>query len=144
MASKKGSVLGEVIRYGVVGAVSTVIDMGLLNIVKAFAGWPVWLAVAIGFGGGTVNGYFMNSRWTFKYNTKGQEGVKFTQFTVVSLIGLGLTELIVNGYIKMIGSDLTLAGRTVSEYNVGKLIAVVLVFFWNYIANKVWTFKGNS
>lgn len=139
---RKQSVIMEIIRYGLVGAVSTVIDMGLLNIGKKLLGWPVWLDVAIGFIGGTVNGYYMNSRWTFKYNTRGQEGIKFTQFAIVSAIGLGLTELIVNGYIVLIGASLNLAGHIVSEYNTGKLIAVVLVFAWNYIANKLWTFKS--
>ena len=83
----------------------------------------------------------MNSRWTFSYNTEGQEGRKFTQFTIVSLVGLGLTELIVNGYLGTINQNVAFAGREISAMNVGKLIAVVIVFFWNYGANKAWTFK---
>jgi len=124
----------EIIRYGLVGAVSTVIDYAILNIASyLMAGDPtkLWLATAFGFAGGLTNGYYMNSRWTFKYNTKGQEPRKFSQFAVVSLVGLGLTELIV----------LTFANSYQLDKNVAKLIAVVVVFFWNYFGNKLWTFK---
>lgn len=138
--TKKGSFLREIIVYGLVGVVSTAIDMGLLKFLTVVS-WPYWLALAGGFGGGTVNGYFMNSRWTFRYKTEGQEGVKFTQFTIVSLIGLGLTELIGNSYISTINHSLSLAGKEIGPQMVGKLIAVVVVFFWNYGANKFWTFR---
>ena len=141
--NKEESLLREIITYGVVGGVSTVIDMGILKICTV-VGWPYWLALALGFSAGTVNGYFMNSRWTFRYKTKGKEGLKFSQFAVVSLIGLGLTELIGNSYVHYIGNDLTLVGHTIGFKMVGKLIAVVLVFAWNYLANKFWTFKKTA
>lgn len=137
---KKQSVLAEILRYGVVGAVSTVIDIGLLKVINLL-GWPYWLALALGFSAGTVNGYFLNSRWTFKYKTKGQEGIKFTQFALVSLIGLLLTELIGNTYLNYSGHDLHLLGFSIGAKMVGKLIAVVIVFVWNYLGNKYWTFR---
>jgi putative flippase GtrA len=83
----------------------------------------------------------MNSRWTFHYKTKGQEGVKFAQFTTVALVGLGLTELIGNVYVNYSNAALSLAGHEIGPKMVGKLIAVAIVFIWNYGANKVWTFK---
>lgn len=132
--SKKGSLLREVIIYGVVGAVSTVIDLVLLNGSHKIMGNTdslLWLATAIGFVGGTINGYFMNSRWTFKFNTEGQEAKKFSQFAIVSLVGLGLTELIVLSFSLKFGLT----------KNIAKLIAVGIVFFWNYGANKAWTFR---
>ncbi len=137
-------IINQIVKYGVVGAVSTAIDMVLLNILKTWLGWLLWIAVAVGFIGGTVNGYYMNSRWTFSYDTEGQEAKKFSQFAIVSVIGLLLTELIVNFYVAAIDRSLALAGREISAYNVGKLIAVFLVFFWNFGANKLWTFKTNA
>lgn len=124
----------EFIRYGMVGAVSTILDIVVLkstyymmhNDVK-----NLWLATALGFIVGTFNGYYMNSRWTFKFNTKGKETVKFGQFAVISLVGLGLTELIV----------LNLSARASLDETLAKLIAVVIVFFWNYFGNKFWTFR---
>jgi putative flippase GtrA len=142
--AKKQLVVIEMIKYALVGAVSTAIDIALLNLVKTVIGWPLWLALALGFLGGTINGYYMNSRWTFRYNTEGQEGKKFSQFAIVSLIGLGLTELIVNGYVEYINLGMNIFIKEISAMNVGKLVAVVLVFFWNYGGNKIWTFSGKS
>ncbi len=144
--AKKQSIVVEMVKYGLVGAVSTVIDIALLNVIKTLLGWPLWLAVAIGFAGGTVNGYYMNSRWTFHYDTEGQEGKKFSQFAIISIIGLGLTELIVHGYVGYIDLGMNILGREISAMNTGKLVAVVLVFFWNYGGNKIWTFnqKGTA
>lgn len=124
----------QFIRYGVVGLASTILDFIFLNISFVLLGNSnsfLWLATAIGFLVGTINGYFMNSRWTFQYDTKGSETKKFTQFAIVSAVGFFLTEFIV----------LSLAHTLDLEKNFAKLAAVVIVFFWNYFANKHWTFK---
>ncbi len=124
----------EIIRYGIVGACSTALDYLFLNLSHRLmnnANDKLWLATAIGFAVGLVNGYYMNSRWTFKYKTKGKEAKTFSQFTIISLVGLGLTELIVLGFTN--SGDL--------NKNIAKLIAVIIVFFWNYFGNKIWTFK---
>lgn len=133
-------IIKEILTYAVVGGISTVIDIGILKVLT-IASWPYWLALALGFSGGTVNGYFMNSRWTFKYKTEGQEGLKFSQFAIVSLVGLGLTELIGNGYVGTVNQGISLFDHEIGPKMVGKLIAVVLVFAWNYLGNKFWTFK---
>lgn len=141
---EKQPLLNQMIKYGAVGAVSTAIDMVILNIIKLFFGWPLWLALALGFLAGTVNGYYLNSRWTFHFDAEGEEGKKFLQFAIVSAIGLGLTELIVNSYVNFIDLGLSFFDRDLSSYNVGKLIAVALVFFWNFSANKFWTFRQRA
>ena len=133
----------DFVKFAIVGVVSTVIDMILLKIVNTI-GWPYWLALAIGFGAGTINGYFMNSRWTFKYDTSGKESIKFTQFVIVSFVGFCLTELIGNIYIGYFGHDLSALGLTIGPKMVGKIIAVIIVLFWNYFANKHWTFRKQS
>jgi len=126
----------KIIRFALVGLLSTIFDMCLLKIGLLFD-LPLYLAVALGFAGGVTNGYFLNSRWTFRFNTNGHEPLKFSQFFLVSIVGLGLTELIVAGYVKYFGN----LDAVLSSAMTGKIIAVMLVFFWNYYANKHWTFK---
>ncbi len=124
----------EFIRYGMVGAVSTVLDICVLKLTYSLMHNDIkrlWLATAIGFIAGTINGYYMNSRWTFKYNTKGKEAAKFSQFATISLVGLGLTEIIV----------LNLTTKASLSETIAKLVAVAIVFFWNYFGNKFWTFR---
>jgi len=140
---KSSGGLLQLIKFGIVGAVSTVIDMGLLNLL-VYLGLPYWASLAIGFAGGTVNGYYMNSRWTFGYNTEGREGVKFGQFAIISGVGLFLTELIGNYYVANYDASLHILGYEIGPQNVGKLIAVVLVFAWNYLGNRFWTFRSEK
>ncbi|MEI6499362.1 MAG: GtrA family protein [bacterium] len=127
----------EIIRYGFVGLISTILDFAFLNITYILLGNidnHLWLATASGFLIGTINGYIMNSRWTFQYETKGTEAKKFTKFAIIGLVGFALTELIVLGLAHLLDVD----------KNIAKLIAVVIVFFWNYFANKHWTFKKHT
>ncbi|MFA5926685.1 MAG: GtrA family protein [Patescibacteria group bacterium] len=136
--SSKQSLFSELVKYGLVGVVSTVIDLVLLKLLRE-VGVVLWLAVAAGFSAGTVNGYFMNSRWTFRYNTEGQEAKKFSQFAVISFIGLGLTEIIVHYLSLYLNANF---GYSVSQgETISKLVSVIVVFFWNFGANKIWTFN---
>ncbi|MCX6343785.1 MAG: GtrA family protein [Armatimonadetes bacterium] len=134
LTKKPPRVIREMFKFGVVGAVSTVIDVALLKFSHHFmANAPdlLWLAVAIGYAGGTVNGYFWNSRWSFRYDTTGKEKRKLTQFAIVSAVGFTLTELIVLMLVHKHGFGKIIA----------KLIAIPIVFFWNFSANKLWTFR---
>ena len=124
----------DFVRYGIVGATSTVLDYLIFNLSYVLMGNHsnlLWLATAIGFACGTVNGYLLNSRWTFSFDTRGKETKKFIQFIIVSAIGLIFTEIIVLG----------LATTFSLDRNIAKAFAIVVVFFWNYFANKYWTFR---
>jgi len=125
----------EMVKFGMVGGISLALDTTLMNVSHHFmhnAAGLLPVAVAIGYACGTVNGYFMNSRWTFRYQTKGQETKKLLQFATVSGVGFLLTELIVVSLFYKFGLN----------KNIGKLaFATPVVFFWNFSANKLWTFR---
>jgi putative flippase GtrA len=56
---------------------------------------------------------------------------QFTSFTLIALIGLALNNLIVYLFHKKGGLN----------FYVSKLIAIAIVFIWNYFANIYFTFK---
>ncbi len=127
----------EMIKFGLVGASSTAIDCAIMLAFRALLHRLMDdpshlkpLIIALGFCGGATNGYFMNSRWTFRFDTKEQEKRKFAQFLAVSLVGLGLTWLIM---LPLMSHGVTLIRA--------KACAIFIVFFWNFTANKLWTFK---
>ena len=55
--------------------------------------------------------------------------MRYGKYLIVSLGGFIITELLVNYLHNGIG------------VNKAKLVAVVVVFFWNYGLSKVWAFK---
>ncbi len=55
----------QIIRFGVTGGLSAVVDFGLYSLLYA-VGLQVNIAKAIGFIAGTTTAYLINRRWTFQ------------------------------------------------------------------------------
>ncbi|MHA1828210.1 MAG: GtrA family protein [Candidatus Heimdallarchaeaceae archaeon] len=90
-----------------------------------------------------------NSQTENKFTSSKQKAryIRFLKFTTVSLVGWGLTELVVFLGLLLFDSlyqeDILF---TIWIFNVHKihiitLIAIILVMFYNYIINKIWTFR---
>ena len=63
------------------------------------------------------------------------------QFLLVSLVGLSLNNVIVLALEAPLGQFLDQPGY---GYLPAKVIATGVVVFWNYFANRYWTFKTDS
>ena len=117
-----------IIRFGVVGLMSTILDYSVLKLLIS-QGVGTYLATAIGFLVGCINGYIFNSVLVFKAK---YTYVRYIKYLLVSLVGLLFTELIVK----------FLHFSTIKiSIDVAKLVAVCVVFFWNYLMSRVWAFK---
>lgn len=116
----------KVVRFAGVGAVSTLVDIAVFNLLL-IGDFSAYVAAGVGFFAGFTNGYFMNSRYVFKTWSRG----KYIRYLTVSFVGFLLTELII---------DLAHYRGGLSE-NVAKLGAVAVVFIWNYLMSKYWAFR---
>ena len=98
--------------------------------VAAFAGWLF----------GVTNGFIWNSRWTFRQNDPEKRKSQYIKFVLVNIVGL-----LLNQTILFIVLQLLTAGKTTTEKGLEPLIAFAVatgtVVFWNFFANKHWTFK---
>ena len=56
----------RLIRYGVCGAVNTAVDWAVFGLLYHLAGLPAYVSHALGFIAGSVCGYTLNSRFTFR------------------------------------------------------------------------------
>lgn len=124
-------------RFLTVGAVGTLLDFTLLTLLK-LAGMPTLPANTLSFTAGLINNFTWNRLWTFGGGTSPNWRKQFAQFTLVSLIGLALNNLIVLTLEAPLG---TLFGQPAWGYLPAKLLATALVVFWNYFANRKWTFS---
>ncbi|MBI3162026.1 MAG: GtrA family protein [Chloroflexi bacterium] len=124
-------------RFLAVGAVGTVLDFSLLTLLK-LAGLPTLLANTLSFSTGLVNNFTWNRLWTFNDIIQPNWRKQLAQFTVVSLVGLALNNLIVLSLEGIFGS---LLGQPDWGYLPAKVIATGVVVFWNYFANRMWTFR---
>ena len=124
-------------RFLAVGAVGTLLDFSLLTLLK-LAGLPTLLANSLSFTAGLVNNFTWNRLWTFGDAIQPDWHRQLVQFTAVSLVGLALNNLIVLSLEGIFG---TMLGQPDWGYLPAKVIATGAVVFWNYFANRMWTFK---
>ena len=121
----------RLLKFGLVGVSGMVVDFGLTWLCKEKLKWNRYLANSIGFSTAVINNFLINRYWTFSDSTVHDTPRQFTSFAGIALIGLGLNNLIVYFFHKKVGLN----------FYVSKVIAIAIVFIWNYFANIYFTFK---
>jgi putative flippase GtrA len=124
-------------RFLAVGSVGTLLDFSLLTLLK-LAGLPTLAANSLSFLAGLANNFTWNRMWTFGDSVQPDWRKQLIQFTMISLVGLGLSNIIVLSLEGPLGSIL---GHPAWGYLPAKVIATGVVVFWNYSANRLWTFR---
>ena len=124
-------------RFLTVGALGTFLDFGLLTVLK-LAGLPTLAANSLSFMAGLLNNFTWNRLWTFADSVQSDWRKQLFQFALVSLVGLVLNNIIV---LSLEGALGALLGQPQWGYLPAKVIATGMVVFWNYFANRMWTFK---
>jgi len=136
----KSNELGRFARFLTVGALGTLLDFGLLSLLKTF-GFPTLLANSLSFSAGVANNFTFNRLWTFADAKQSDWRRELMQFLLVSLVGLALNNTIVLLLESSLGQ---LLGQPEYGYLPAKVIATGVVVFWNYFANRYWTFNNKQ
>jgi len=118
------------LKFGVVGFSGLFVDFGITFLTKEKLGIPKYVANAIGFITAATSNYFLNRVWTFQSHNP-EVMVEFTEFFVISLIGLGLNTLLL----------WFLVSKFKINFYVAKIFAIALVTLWNFLANAFITFN---
>jgi putative flippase GtrA len=125
----------RILRFLVVGASGTIIDFSLLSLLKLF-GLPTLPANTISYLAGVINNFYWNRRWTFSETRQQRWNKQLAQFLAVSLVGL----VINNTLVLLLEAPFNVwLGHW--GYLPAKAVATGVVFFWNYLANRLWTFR---
>lgn len=125
-------------KFMLVGFSGTVLDYSLLFLLKAL-GAPTLLANTCSASAGMLNNFYWNRKWTFSRSAASKAYLRqFLQFFTVSLVGLGINNLILVGLEAPLGS---LLGNANAGFLLAKITATAGGFIWNYLANISWTFQ---
>ena len=130
-------------KFGLIGIANTVIDLGIYNLFifmsDISSGYLIAVFKSFSVLAAIVNSYIWNKFWSFEKKETGNVGEEFTQFLLISLVGLllnvGITAFVVN----VIGTPAGMAEKTWA--NIGGLTASILVLTWNFIGYKFFVFK---
>jgi putative flippase GtrA len=137
---KKNTLYYEIIKYIITGGIATVFDMGVLVIFENIlpsGTFYLMLATFFGFIVGLATNYVLSIFWVFN-NGKQVEAKNPIKskliFLLTSLIGLGLTEILM-----LIGTN----GFKI-YYLFVKVVVVLIVLVWNYLSKKIWLFNDKK
>ena len=130
-------------KFAAVGLSSAAIDFGVLNILSmttgVTAGFILGGVNVPGFIVAVVSSYFWNKFWTFKAGGNGGVMQDFLKLWPVATVGLilnsGLIILITTVIPPFFGVSAT------THLNMAKVIATILVLFWNFLGLKFLVFK---
>lgn len=128
-----------------VGGVASVADIAVLALFKELFGMSEVISTILGFIAGLTVNYVISTYWVFAKAKVKNRVFDFIAFGVIGIIGLGLTELIIAPFASdgIFGVGYFVSNATFGTlipvdkyYLVGKLIAIVLVYIWNFCARK--------
>ena len=120
----------DYIRFAVVGAAGTVVNLTVLALLRYLIGVPHSYASAIAIEASVVNNFILNDVWTFKSHRRGGVAKRFLKFHVSSALGL-LTQWVVS---------FSMYYSVLSQSIIAQLVGIVAGFLVNYLLSKrfVW------
>jgi putative flippase GtrA len=147
------------LKFSVVGVIGAVVDFGTFNLLSNVIGlWSI-PASAISFAAAVTSNFIWNYLWTYPDSRSKSIRRQATQFAVVNLIGLAIRTPI---FAFTEGSFISLSERILERLpatfppgpdsflplepvviggNIALALAVIVVLFWNFGVNRVWTYS---
>lgn len=121
----------KIVRYFFVGGTAAAIDISIFFCFAKLLGYNYLLVACAGFLLATVANYFLSVRFVFRSGVRFTKKAELALVYMVSLIGLGLNQLILFGLVEMVGVEMLLS----------KVGATGSVFIWNFAARNLIVFR---
>ncbi|MCX7921189.1 MAG: GtrA family protein [Clostridia bacterium] len=140
-ASNSNNILIQFSRYIVAGGIAALADMSIYHIAMQKVGLGYMSAKVISFFAGVIICYFLSRIWVFD-NRSDNLLSDFLKFTVVGLVGLGLS--IITLYVLVdigviYGLFYFLSDSVIKD--VANAVTIVVVLLWNFIARRKFVFN---
>lgn len=151
--------LGRFLKFSVVGVIGAFVDFGTFNLLISF--FHVWSVAAstLSFTAAVTSNFIWNYYWTYADSRTKPIGRQAAQFAIVNLVGLAIRTPIfafAEAPITDLASEITSAGpgtfppgpqsilpisAEVLGSNLALALAVIVVLFWNFGVNRIWTYS---
>ena len=118
----------QMLKFSVVGITAFLIDYVLLWVFTEFVGFDYTVSNILSYTIGTIYNYVLSVRWVFSVRSKHSQRVIFIVFVVLSLIGLGLNQLLLVVLVELGGWG----------YMLAKLVASIIVSIYNSGTRKIY------
>ena len=127
----------QILKFGVVGIIATVIDFGVLYVLSQPLGMDPVISAGISFCVSLVFNYVASMRYVFTHREDMSRSREFVIFLVLSLIGLAINEAIMAAGVAVLGNSALAVMGT-------KVLATAIVMVWNFVSRKKWLDAGDT
>src|SRR6516162_2118221 len=128
----------ELAKFGVVGLVGTIIDLGGADFLHVHMGLGPMVSKAISITAATIVTYLGSRFWTFRHRVNQalvREGILFA---VLNLVGLAIAEVVIAITTYGLGLKSALA------YNAASVVGTGLGTIFRYFSYKKWVFLAHA
>ena len=137
------------LKFSVVGAIGALVDFSSFHLLMSLLGIePKW-AQAGSFTLAIISNFIWNRLWTYPDSRSKPLRNQLVSFFIVNLVGLGIRTPIFSGleapFRRLFeGFSFLPIGFIDAEwmgYTFALGVAVVVVMFWNFLINRIWTYN---
>jgi len=137
------------IKFSIVGISGTIVDFAIFNFLSIMASMPVLISSIFSFCVAVVNNFYWNRYWTYPESKEASSREQLIKFFIVSLMGLifrtFLFSAIEQPIINMVKNQKVILysiDPVVLGHNAALAAVIIAILFWNYFANRFWTYKN--
>jgi len=135
------------LRFATVGVIGAVVDFGMMNLLTGLFHFPLVPAGTISFIAAVVNNYLWNRYWIYPDSRSKRVLRQFVEFTIINAMGLMIRipilkfgEPFLLNLLQKLPFTIPVVSPAFLAKNVTLAFAVVVVMFWNFFANRYWTY----
>ena len=151
--------INRFLKFSVVGIIGAVVDFGSFNLLANVLGVGSIIASVISFSAAVTSNFLWNRYWTYPDSRSKPVSKQVIQFTLVNLVGLvirtpifafaeapmiRLAENLIQLSQSILPESITSLGylnAIVLGRNLALALAVIVVLFWNFFINRIWTYS---
>ena len=135
------------LKFATVGAVGSVVDFGVMNLITRLLAWRLVYAGGVSFFCAVINNFMGNRFWTYPESRSRHLLHQLGMFVVVNAAGIAIRIPILH-YIEppMAGAfegmaHLSSGSAEFLAKNATLAFAIGVVMIWNFFINRYWTYN---
>jgi putative flippase GtrA len=150
------------LKFSVVGTIGAVVDFGTFNMLTSVIRLQSLISSVLSFTAAIISNFIWNRFWTYPDSRSKTIRQQAIQFGLVNVVGLGIRTPIFafsEGYLIRLAERLlpilppSLPPAPTSIFpieavvlgrNMALALAVIVVLFWNFLINRLWTYSDVS
>ena len=136
------------LKFSFVGITGTIVDFGVLNLLRLVFDVPLVWSQGISFICAVINNFLWNRYWTYPESRSKGAPTQLMQFFLINVIGILIRTPLIAWFDRLTLNFLTSANinlpleNYVISQNLALAASILIVTFWNYFANRYWTYSN--